>query len=546
MKLLIANLSSYFYKKRAALILLIGTIICALKIFLAYSPYSLQEVWFDEGINFYYAAVKYDFWRNFLVDDASYLSMVPRLVAVFIIKVLQANLYFPQLFKILNIFIFSIFISLLLAKSFDEYFGNFYLRLAVIFLIAFFPHMDLSYAANSAYGNLIAIIWFFCFFKGKKKANLNSLAKLFYFLLIPIIFITKPLISFAAIPVLILIIYQKFREEEKDLLKIYLALEALFSTLFQFIYVKYLKSFHEFALSNDYFDFSLSFVKIWKIIEFTFSSAGLALQGHNFLLFKSPFLSYPLGLIFCFCAVVFLSLRLKKFSFDIVSEIFLFLWIVIAFHAFAAMSNTVYPFASTNFFKLSKNLFHRQWWPIFSSVLLLYILMIKNWQQTPICFIKLKLFHHQIFLLLIILIGLFGIRKVDYFSKSPFSNSAQNDILPSSWRNYLQSEIADECILTNHFPLAISCEILSPENEKYVEIEKDLIAKPEDADFVILKLDERENTCHELSLISPSKIILPEFIPSKTRYFIFRVDLNSFRISSNCLEGAWIWFGKKK
>lgn len=211
---------------RPIFVLLAAVTIFLVKIILGYSFYSLGEVWFDEGINFYYAAQKYGFFRNILIDDASYLSLIPRIITIITVKLFHADLYFPQIFKIANIFIATLLISLLLMEEFDDLFGSFWVRLFVVLLIVFFPHVDMYNSTNSPYANIIGVIWFLSFLGGQKKYKFGFFVSLFYFLIIPIIFIAKPLISFAAIPILMFVIWGKITTKHKDYAKLFFTCEA--------------------------------------------------------------------------------------------------------------------------------------------------------------------------------------------------------------------------------------------------------------------------------------------------------------------------------
>ena len=544
---------------RLTLVLLISIATCLIKVTAFYSSYSFGEVWFEEGYLYYGSVINHGFFKNLIIDDASYLNTLPKIVSIILIKIFGVTSYFPYLFKIINIYIFSLFISLLLLKEFDEYFGSKFLRIIAVILITLFPHYDMSNPVNSSYACIVPIMWFLIKFNSKDdiKYKLYPL----YIISIPIAFICKPLISISTIPVILILISKKLYN--KDYKNIFFLLFVISCSVFHFIYIKYMNDLHVYPINDDYFDISFSVENILKIINFVISSIGISLMGYMYLVVDENSLLYiTLSYIIGLTIIVYSSLfliklyNIKKLG-STSNAIFLLLWISLFLHACAAIWNHIYPvYSQESLYKISKHFLNRQWWTIFSTSLMIYLFLINNCKTKLYNIFDQKIFHKIFLIIILILSTVFFERKIDGWSKHSYRNAPKDDLLSSDWKNYTSSNIGNDCILTNHFPYySIYCTVLDSQEHHYVSNKKYfddyiLSKKERNYNFLIARINATDKSCKDLKIVINNKeSIQPEFTPN-SRFYIFKLDKDRIankpiNIESSCAKGAWIWLARR-
>lgn len=366
------NISSYGF------IAFIFIVIASLRIIPFYSYDVLINSWAEEHFyrNF---AIHCSTLRNLFIADAGYLNMLPRVIALFLAKVLHIHThsYFYAMFKILNVLVLAAFLCCFLSRDFEKVFGdNRDIRLGVLLLLALFPHSDMSASFNSGYASIVPLMWFIIRFDDDRPVS--YLYYPLYLFGIVLVFVCKLSIVCSTIPIMFIVLLKKMLT--KNYTNFFLICFATACSVTSIVYSLYFKELYLSGPMDGYIVPQFTVQGIWGIIDFILQSTGISLLGYawradNINFFAVRTIVYFFGVIFvCYSfAFVFYRHNIKQFLCT-KNIVMMFLCSNIVIHAMLNSWNTYYHFYD-GVFKMDRYLFHRQWWPIFASTLMAYVII---------------------------------------------------------------------------------------------------------------------------------------------------------------------------
>lgn len=390
---------------------------------------------YSETVHNYLIAGLYGrFLDNFLIPDAGYLPLFPRIIGLFIVKLFNFNLKIPIfLMQNIGIYIISLMGSIFVLKDYRKY-GSLLFRLCIAMIlgggVTLTSTVDGYYFFNFSYYGIVALILI-------SLLNFEKLNKKSYILLMIFSFficISKShYVVLIPIGILILIIFWKKLNSRK---KIYLFLITIASSI-EFLYIK-------FYPNNELIRVKMELEYLDIIQKLIFRS----MQYFMFIFFPEVSINFNSGFLNILFLLIWLSMivfniyiYIKKRNKESILSIVLVLIImgVILINILTAF----YSNEEILWMRNSEIVVQRHSIFIVISYIILIILMIYNLRfifikkfKNKISAKYIKYFQNMMYIILlftfIIRFSAFDNNKI----KEQASNSLKNDEILSDWGKY--------------------------------------------------------------------------------------------------------------
>ena len=502
-----------------------------------WSFYSINELWFEENNNYFYHEFSH---KPFYEDTSGYLNLLPRLLSFLIMLILKPDQYrfFAIIFKVSNIIVFSLMISVLLSKTFDYYLGpNLVLRALIAFLIILFPHHDIGYPFNSSLATLIPTLHIFLLLSDREK--ISKFTIIVYFIASPIIFVSKLIVVFASIALfcysLVISTYRK--SYAKILLSIFILTSAAFS-------IWYYKYYFSETFVNDK-AFEVGFLKLlFNAVITSISAVGLSLSGYyfklnnhgNFFIILSMFTGFVAS-----CAILIATFfSFKKEQYQHFIKFFCALLLVIGISCISMLTNRHgYHNSSLMMYEIDRYFLHRYVFFSVISTLLCILCLITNYKELPIINLMAKILLTASFILSVYICMNVARGKIsDYaVAKKPFLESAKDDRMISDFAAQSSSNLfKDGYAFSNTYDVKLQEVSFKGNVKNTVKIDhsEDYIRNyhrrlsPDKIRYLLLKIDGLPNLCNDVELEIKVKnntyFARPQYIPTRSRFFIFKLN----------------------
>ncbi len=549
----INNINEKISQHRLGFQFLLTTIISFILLTTYWNSYSIMQLWFEEGSNYYYTAMNSDHWWQILgKNDSGYFNTIPRLFSLILAK-FDFNQYFPILFKTLNIIAFSTMISMLLYKRFDNYFGqNLIFRILIILCLGLFPHSDFGFPFNSSYACIIPILYIVSEMLEKKL--FNRWKTFLYFSILPILLFSKisaALFGLVAFPYCFLRLYMRTNKSG-----MFLAVWATLCCLIQIFYVDLF--FRDIFMDTA----KISTMKLlYSVPVISLSMVGVFFWGFGYRFQSDP--SFALSKIFpsfemhspyfivgtlitgvlLGIGLIYCCLRLYRNRKYHIIEMTVLLCGLIGIIALQYYLNRYLPDNIKSpllFYYLSPYFIHRQIWHGFCAVILIVAIFVFNENRRVIWQYMFA------FIMVISLSAYFFINKYNIMG-SPFSINASNDPYATDWEQMYKYPIFKKMTVINHFS---SIHVFESKNIEEPNISARMYETPVEINFdescnlhidyarcsrgelmAVLIIDGKPEEIQHIALTATTsggilKEILPIYYPKKSRYYYFDLGKN--------------------